>query len=187
MIIFIIFNLDVVVTQTVEIEGELSEAEGFLRAMDIEFKTLPANRKQNSQQKLNDYKAEHKNLTTNFQKAKYQAESLALKGGPNARSKLQNANQKLDSSTATLEQTRNILYQTEQIGDAVITDLESQKEKLVDARDKVKETKRFTVDAKQILRMMGNRALMHKACVMLTIVLLFGAIIGIGYYGIVGK
>eukprot|EP00429_Kryptoperidinium_foliaceum_P122306 CAMPEP_0176330476 /NCGR_PEP_ID=MMETSP0121_2-20121125/76046_1 /TAXON_ID=160619 /ORGANISM="Kryptoperidinium foliaceum, Strain CCMP 1326" /LENGTH=72 /DNA_ID=CAMNT_0017673275 /DNA_START=54 /DNA_END=268 /DNA_ORIENTATION=+ len=72
---------------------------------------------------------------------------MALKGGPNARSKLLNANQRLDSSTATLEQSRNILYQTENIGDAVITDLESQKEKLVDAREKVKDTKRFTVDA----------------------------------------
>mmetsp|Transcript_40579 Transcript_40579/g.80702 ORF Transcript_40579/g.80702 Transcript_40579/m.80702 type:complete len:213 (+) Transcript_40579:44-682(+) len=180
-------NVDTVVAQTVEIEGELSEAEGFIRAMDVEFKTMSANDKRNAQQKVNDYKAEHQQMVTNFQGAKFKAESMALKGGPNARSKLLNANQRLDSSTATLEQSRNILYQTENIGDAVITDLESQKEKLVDAREKVKDTKRFTVDAKQILRMMGNRALMHKACVMLTIVLLFGAIIGIGYYGIVAK
>lgn len=178
---------DVVVTQTVEIEGELSEAEGFLRAMDVEFKTMAANEKRNAQQKVNDYKQEHRQMQNNFQTAKYKAESLALKGGPNARTKLLNANQKLDDSTATLEKTRNILNQTEAIGDTIITDLESQKETLVDARDKVKETKRFTVDAKQILRMMGNRALMHKACVMFTIVLLFGAIIGIGYYGIVKK
>jgi vesicle transport through interaction with t-SNAREs protein 1 len=171
----------------VEIEGELSEAEGYIRAMDVEFKTMAVNEKRNAQQKVNDYKAEHKQLTTNFQAAKYKAESLALKGGPNARTKLLNANQKLDSATATLEQSRNILYQTEAIGDAVITDLEGQKEKLVDAREKVKDTKRFTVDAKHILRMMGNRALMHKACVMFTILLLFGAIIGIGYYGIVKK
>lgn len=175
------------VTQTVEIEGELSEAEGFLRAMDVEFKTMAANEKRTAQQKVNDYKQEHRQMQNNFQTAKYKAESLALKGGPNARTKLLNANQKLDESTATLEKSRNILNQTEAIGDTIITDLESQKETLVDARDKVKETKRFTVDAKQILRMMGNRALMHKACVMLTIVLLFGAIIGIGYVGIVKK
>lgn len=178
---------DTVVTQTVEIEGELSEAEGFLRAMDVEFKTMAANEKRNSQQKVNDYRAELKTLQSNFQNAKYKAESLALKGGASARTKLINANQKLDSATATLEQSRNILYQTEAIGDTIITDLEGQKEMLVDAREKVKDTKRFTVDAKHILRMMGNRALMHKACVMLTIVLLFGAIIGIGYYGIVAK
>lgn len=176
-----------VVSQTVEIEGELSEAEGFLRAMDVEFKTMAANKKQASQQKVTDYKTDLKTLQTNFQTLKYKAESAALKGGPNARAKLLNANQKLDSATATLEQSRNILYKTEAIGDTIITDLEGQKEMLVDAREKVKDTKRFTVDAKQILRMMGNRALMHKACVMLTIVLLAGAIIGIGYYGIVAK
>lgn len=175
------------VTQTVEIEGELSEAEGFLRAMDVEFKTMAASDKRNSQQKVADYRAELKTLQSNFLNTKFKAESLALKGGANARAKLLNANQKLDSATATLEQSRNILYRTEAIGDTIITDLEGQKEMLVDARDKVKETKQFTLDAKGILRMMGNRALMHKACVMLTIVLLFGAIIGIGYYGIIAK
>jgi vesicle transport through interaction with t-SNAREs protein 1 len=179
--------VDVVVSQTVEIEGELSEAEGFIRAMEVEFKSLSAAEKRNAQQKVNDFRAELKQMTANFQQAKYNAESLALKGGGSARTKLLNANQRLDSSTATLEQSRQILYQTEAIGDAVISDLENQKEKLVDAREKVKDTKRFTVDAKHILRMMSNRALMHKLCVMLTILLLFGAIIGIGYYGIVMK
>jgi hypothetical protein len=43
------------------------------------------------------------------------------------------------------------------------------------------------MDAKYVLRMMGNRALMHKAMVMFAIVVLFGAIIGVGYYGIVGR
>ena len=181
------FISDTVVSQTVEIEGELSEAEGFLRAMDVEFKTMAASDKRNSQQKVTDYRAELKTLQSNFLNTKFNAESLSLKGGANARAKLLNANQKLDSATATLEQSRNILYRTEAIGDTIITDLEGQKEMLVDARDKVKETKQFTLDAKGILRMMGNRALMHKACVMLTIVLLFGAIIGIGYYGIIAK
>jgi vesicle transport through interaction with t-SNAREs 1 len=178
---------DIVVTQTVEIEGELSEAEGYVKAMDVEFKMLSANEKRNCQQKVTDYKSSLRQMQSDFSGAKFKAESLALKGGPNARNKIMTASQKLDSSTATLEQSRNILNQTEQIGDTIIMDLESQKETLVDAREKVKETKRFTVDAKQILRIMSNRALMHKACVMLTIVLLFGAIIGIGYYGIVAK
>jgi cytochrome c biogenesis factor len=49
--------VDVVVSQTVEIEGELSEAEGFIRAMDVEFKSLSAAEKRNAQQKVNDFRA----------------------------------------------------------------------------------------------------------------------------------
>lgn len=155
--------------------------------MEVEFRTMASTEKRNAQQKVTEYKSEYKQIVDSFQSSKYNAESIALKGGSDARTKLLNVNQKLDSSTATLEQSRNILMQTEKIGDTIITDLESQKEHLVESKDKVKETKKFTIDAKHILRMMGNRALMHKACVMFTILILAGAIVGIAYYGLVGK
>ena len=58
------------------------------------------------------------------------------------------------------------------VGDSIILNLESQREHLADADEKVRDTKKITVDAKYILRMMGNRALMHKACVMVTILIL---------------
>jgi len=175
-----------VINQTIEIEGEMAEAEGYLRAMEVEFKTLPAVDKKSAQQKLNDSKADFKQMSSKYQSAKFKAESMALKTGGSANSKNQSANQKLDNATATLEQSRNVLHQTEQIGDTIIQDLEGQKETLVETKEKVKETKRYTGDARSILRMMGNRALLHKAIVMLTIVALFGAIVGVGYYGFTG-
>jgi hypothetical protein len=58
------------------------------------------------------------------------------------------------------------------VGDSIISNLETQRENLVDADEKVRDTKKITIDAKYVLRMMGNRALMHKACVMLTILIL---------------
>ncbi len=178
-------NVDLVISSSVEIEGELSEAEGYLRAMDVEFRTMSSVEKRSAQQKVTDYRDEYRLMLQKYQTGKFNAEALALKGGPSARTKLLTANQKLDQSTATLEQSRMILNQTEQIGNTIISDLESQKETLVRAQDKVTETRQFTMDAKKVLQIMGNRAVMHKCCVMFTIVVLLGVIGVIAYYGFI--
>jgi vesicle transport through interaction with t-SNAREs 1 len=183
----ILLIIDAVISACVELEGELSETEGYLRAMDIEFKTLPSAEKRGAQQKANDYKEEYKELLQRYQTAKFHAEAQALKGGPSARTKLLNANQKLDQSTAMLEQSRMILAQTEQVGNTIISDMENQKETLVSASDKVKETRQFTVDAKRVLSMMGRRAVMHKICVGFTILVLFAGICVIIYFGFLKK
>jgi len=166
-------NVDNVISATVELEGELSEAEGYLRAMEIEFRTISSADKKNAQQKTNDYKDEYRQLQENFKKVKNNADLIVMKNNvPNSQTKLVTFNQKLDSSTALLEKSRQTLAQTDALGDNIISNLEAQRENLVDADEKVRDTKKIAVDAKYVLRMMGNRALMHKACVMLTIVIL---------------
>ena len=110
-----------------------------------------------------------------------------MKGGPSARTKLIAANQKLDMSTATLEQSRMLVAQTEQIGNTVIADMENQKETLLDAQDKVKETRQFTLDAKLVLRSMGTRAVIHKICIISTIIILAAVIGVIVYFGFLKK
>lgn len=170
-----------------EIEGELSEAEGYLRAMDVEFRTMASVDKRSAQQKVTDYKDEFRQMQQSYQTSKFNAEATALKSGANARTKLVTANQKLDQSTVTLEQSRMILHQTEQIGNTILTDMENQKETLMSAQDKVKETRQFTTDAKGILRMMGNRAFMHKICIWFTIIFLAAVIGTISYCGFIGQ
>lgn len=155
--------------------------------MDIEFRSMASSDKRSAQQKVTDYREELKRLHQNFQSAKFNAESIALKAGPSSRAKLLNANQKLDNSTAALEQSRMLIAQAENTGNVIITDMESQKELLTDARTKVKETKDFTVEARRVLKSMGNRAIMHKICVMLTIIGLAGAIGAVAYYGFAKK
>lgn len=180
-------NIDTVISATVEIEGELSEAEGYVRAMDVEYRTASSTDKK---KKVSDYKDEYKALYENFQSAKRTAETSALKSNGNsaaARNKLLTANQKLDQSTATLEESRKILAQTENIGNTIIDNMEAQKETLTRAQEKVKETKGFTDQAKDVLRQMGNRAVMHKICVMFTILVLLGAICGLIYYKLEGS
>jgi len=180
-------NVDAVISSSVEIEGELSEAEGFLRAMDVEYRTLPSSDKRNAQQKVNDYRDEYRMILQRFQQTKFNAESQALKTGPSARTKLLSANQKLDQSTLQLEQSRMLVAQTEQIGNNILTDLEGQKEVLMDAQGRVKETRGFTLEAKKVLRLMGNRAFMHKCCIMFLIFFLAGIIGVIAYYGFLKK
>lgn len=178
---------DSVIASSVEIEGELSEAEGYLRAMDVEFRSISSAEKRSTQQKLTEYRDEYKDMLQKYQTAKFNAEAQALKGGPNARTKLLNSNQKLDSSTALLENSRQVLAQTERVGGTILTDLESQKEQLVTAKDHVTETRNFTSEARIVLRSMGTRAIMHKICVYATIIILAGVIGIIVYYGFVKK
>jgi len=180
-------NVDSVISTVVDMEGELSEAEGYLRAMDIEFRSMATSDKRSSQQKVTEYREELRNLHNSFQTSKANAEALALKSSSSARTKLINLNQKLDASTATLEKSRAIIADTENIGDQIITDMESQKEKLQDAKEKVKDTKSLTSEARRVLRTMGYRNVMHKICVACTIVILFGAIVGIGYWVFASK
>lgn len=165
------------------IDVELSEAEGYKKAMEAEFRQISTTEKRTAQQKLTEYNEEFARLQNSYATSKSTAENLAMSKGPAARSKLLNANQRLDESTATLEQTRQLVAQTETIGNTVLTDLGSQKEKLVDAREKVKETKNFTTEARRVLKMMGNRAIMHKIFIFLLIIGLGAAIVATGYYG----
>lgn len=147
--------------------------------------------KKSAQQKVSDYKDELRNLSSQFQIAKYQAEAAALNGGSQARTKLLAGNQRMDNSTAAWEQRRMLVGQTEDIGDTIVPSpavfMSRQKEQRMDARDKVKETKEFTVDAKGILVMMGRRAIIHKICVIFTILALLAAIIAIAYYSLIKK
>jgi vesicle transport through interaction with t-SNAREs 1 len=158
--------------------------------MDVEFRTMSSLEKKTAQSKLNDYREELRQLQSTYSTSKLNAEAMALKGGGNTsaqRNKLLNSNQKLDQSTATLEQSRQILQRTQVIGDTVLTDLESQREQLQDAKSKVSETKDFTSEARQVLRTMGNRAVIHKICVIFTIIALAAAIVATGYYGVTKK
>jgi vesicle transport through interaction with t-SNAREs 1 len=155
--------------------------------MDVEFRTMMGAEKKTASQKVTEFRDEYKQMTQTFQTTKQQAESTALKNGPAARTKLIAANQRLDKSTATLEQSRMLIAQTEQVGDTIITDLESQKESLKSSQAKVQQTQQYTVDAQGVLRTMGRRAVIHNILMMLIIFVLFGVICVIVYYLFIQK
>lgn len=179
-------NVDSVIAISVEIESELSETEGYLKAMDVEQRTIPPQDKRSTSEKVQEYRSEYRERLNNFKTAKHNAEALALRGGANAnRIKLLNTNSRLDASTATLEQSRQLVAQTEGIGTTILTDMSQQREILMDADDKVEETRGYTKDAKGILTMMSNRAYYHKLCIYAWILFLFVAIVTVIYYGFI--
>lgn len=178
--------IDDVISITVEIESELSESEGYLRAMDVEHRTVGPQDKRSAQEKVQDYRNEYREMLTKFKTAKHEAELLALRGGGNeSRARLLKANARLDSSTATLQNSRQLVSQTEQIGGTILTDMAVQREILLNADEKVEETRGFTSQAKGVLKMMSNRALYHKVCIYAWIVILFIAILCIVYFGFI--
>jgi vesicle transport through interaction with t-SNAREs protein 1 len=184
-LIVMLICADAVISVSVEIDSELSEAEGYLRAMDVEYRGMVASNKKAGAVKMAEYREEYKQLLQKFTVTKQKAESEALKSGPAARVKLVTANQRLDQSTATLENSRMLIAQTEVVGQTIMTDLEGQKETLQGAQSNVQETKQYTEDAKSVLTLMYRRAIMHNAGMMLIIVILFGVMCVIVYYGFV--
>lgn len=110
-----------------------------------------------------------------------------MKNGPAARVKLITANQRLDQSTATLENSRMLIANSEATGNVIIDDLTSQKQSLQGAQSKVQETQQFTSDAKGVLKVMFRRAIMHNVIMAVIILVLFGVIVIIAYYGLINN
>ena len=128
-----------------------------------------------------------KQLHQSFLRTKEEAELLSLKTGSTSRAKLLSSNQKLDNSTLALEQSRQIIAQTDQIGNAVLSDIENQKETLIGAQAKVDETRGFTSNAKNVLIAMGNRAIRHTCCVATVIIFLLGLNVLVIYFAFIDK
>lgn len=165
---------DAIISLSVDIECELVEAEAYIRAMDIEFRSIPSGEKKATSIKVNEYKEELKQLGISFSKTRRDAEEVAMKAGSASRAKLIAANQKLDKSTAALEQSRQLIAQSDALGNNILSDMENQKEQLIESKVKVDETIGFTDNARAVLITMGNRALRHTACVAFVIFLLAG-------------
>ena len=80
-------------------------------------------------------------------------------------------------------QSRALVEETEKVGSATLSDLENQREVLMDASGKVDQTRTYAEDARHILKQMANRAFWNKFCVYIWILILFAAIITIVYFG----
>eukprot|EP01041_Mallomonas_annulata_P003103 gene3103-6093_t len=151
-------NTDTILSLSVDIEGELAEAEAYLRAMDFEFRAMVSSEKRSISEKVSAYKTEYTSLVSTFKTIKHSAESYALKANAHNQLNRQSASEKLDKTTESLEHSRRIVADTENIGRNVITDLTSQKEKIISASQNVQETKNVTFDTKLILQKMGTKA-----------------------------
>lgn len=166
-----------------ELEAELSEAEGYLRALDVEFKTMSATNKRLIQAKMTEYRDEYQHMIKKYRDTKSKAEDAVVKTSEGTRKQIYDANKTLDKSTVDLLQSKQLVARTEQTGFVIMDDLENQRDKLTGANAYVKDTKQYTIDARKILKNMGQRAVLQKLGMYLLIVALLAIIVVELVYG----
>jgi len=181
-------NVDTIISISIDIEGEITEAEGFKKALEIELRSIIVGDKKGMQTKLIDYNKELKGIVEEYRKSKFDAEKKALTSENNnaqSRAKLMKNTTKLHNSTKTLENSRMLVAQTEGIGSTIMSDLEGQKELLESSHENVKSANQYAGDSKYVLRMIGNRAIIHMISMYLINIILFGLICIVIYYGFI--
>ena len=178
-------NNDIVIQTTVEIDSEVSECEAYLRAMDVESKSMSASDKAEGRKKTQEYREDYKDTVKNYQAARREALAVVNKQGTTGRNKLIQQGSRLDRSTDILMSSKSLVANSEEIGGKILSDLENQKEVLLDADMKVQGTKGIAEDARDILKMMGARAFWHKCCIYTWIISLFVVICVLIFYGFI--
>ena len=182
----------------IEAQSELLEAEGYLHALDLEFRLMVSAEKSKLHGRLKSYREDYQVRLTHLHAIKQEIEGVEEKNDavPNQCRPVDvtfdiqgglRTNALLDRSTNSLEQSRQIVANTEIIGKNVISDLESQREQLLGAKENLSETKDFAGIAKRLLRSMGRKALMQKFSLIFTIISLFAVICLIIYFGLAKK
>jgi hypothetical protein len=175
-------DINKIVRLSVDCEGELSESEAYLRAMEVEVGEIIMSQRRQFQEKVQTHTRDYSSMVERFELVKRKAEAEALKSMPNSHSKLISANSKLDQSSTLLEESLRTVGQTEQIGDNTLDQLADQRGHLQTAREKVEDTAGVADRAHGLLQMMENRAFRHKVCVWFIILALSAANISIIYY-----
>jgi Snare region anchored in the vesicle membrane C-terminus len=173
----------------VECEDELSEIEGFWKAMEVEVQDMISTDKQYNQRKLDGYAGELKQLRDVYKELRNKSNIVSQKNDATSikRRALLDANDRLDKSTKSIQKSQFSINDTEQVGYVIIADLESQREKLTGAGINVDETKGITHSARRALNQISNRVLMQKLSLLVLILILFCAIWLLFYYGILSR
>ena len=162
-----------------EIDGLLGEAAGALDELEREAHSA-AERQQAAR-----YRSDYTALAKDVARARDRQSLLGGGGGGGAGGAGgagAAASSAMDRGTALLEQSLRVTAETEDVGVAIMGDMHGQREQLVDAHDRVKETRQFTRDAHRIMRAMGRREVVHKVMLVSTILILLVAIGLVTYY-----
>ena len=170
----------------VEIEQEIAEAASFLSSMELEYNDMSPSEKRAVQQRLKSHKDGLKRLRDSIFKLKLiQGSTSIIESNNIAGNTLLSATQgSLDNATSTLESSRKLVADTEAVGGNVISDLYSQREKLLGAQGNVQTMQSSTATAKKVLSSMSSRALTLKVFLVFLNLLLACLIGMLVYYGL---
>lgn len=132
------------------------------------------------QAKVNMYRDELEGLVRDLERAQLMArESNAVSSNTNQNSQYERLiknNDRLAKSSKLLKDTHRIVAETEEVGIAVLDTLASQRESLLGAHEKVRETGAMTTEVRRILQRMTRRILTNTIVLYTTIFVLVVAI-----------
>jgi vesicle transport through interaction with t-SNAREs 1 len=165
----------------------IKEATEALRHMDMEARQSGPSERAKMQDKVRMYRNDIGTLQKDLEREElvgerqeqYNAQRARTQFGAVAsdaqRAKLDATSGRLDKTTATLQTARSQLYETQDIAGGVMNDLGAQREQLLNAHGRVRETTQFTTDARSVLKQMGRRALTNKVILWFIILVLIAA------------
>lgn len=167
----------------VEAEGELFEAEGYLKAMEIEKSCSLSDRYNNVFRRCRD---EYEVAIRIVEKLKVMAKSASIKGGVNFInwSLNQTEKQRIENQLAVLESSKSIVNETDKIGSDILSVLKDNREALLGAKINIDETKQSSLEAGEILVIIENRVDLKFRILLLLIILLLAAILSLVYFSI---
>uniref|UniRef100_A0A7S1C7L7 Vesicle transport v-SNARE N-terminal domain-containing protein n=1 Tax=Bicosoecida sp. CB-2014 TaxID=1486930 RepID=A0A7S1C7L7_9STRA len=168
------------------------DAEGTVQAMELEARSVAPSEKRRLTGRIRTYRAELSAARTDLERAQTRGDRDALMAGgsrdavsresASQRGRIEEATARMDRSTAVLEETRRTVMETEEVGVGIMGNLHSQRETLLRAHDKVKETNRLTTRARRVLNNIKRRACYNQALLWVVILFLLGAIGAVVYF-----
>nr|CCA25132.1 conserved hypothetical protein [Albugo laibachii Nc14]CCA25766.1 conserved hypothetical protein [Albugo laibachii Nc14] len=178
----ILQNNGSVTSEIQQVEAAITEVKRCLKLMSVELRGKPAQLRNQMQGKLSVYRNEMDGMIRDYERAKLRArENKALSSssrkGPDALyERVQSSTHRLQRSSTQLDQSRRLVAETEQIGVSVLDSLSQQRESLLSAHQKVRETQDVTRDTRKLLKLMTRRILKNHVILWSVIVLLVIAI-----------
>jgi vesicle transport through interaction with t-SNAREs 1 len=158
--------------------------------MGVEVSGMVPSESRYIKQKLETYKKQYEGLNSLFVTSKSRMlDSLSKQAQPPVLdTKAFSAVKEIgDRATMSLENSRQIVAETEKIGSEVISELEEQREKLVSAKSNIEVTRGSAVDARGVLSSMTTKAFFLNVFLVFMNLLLLAIIAMIVYFGYIMK
>ncbi|KAG6576463.1 kinesin-like protein [Phytophthora cinnamomi] len=161
-------------------QARVVEAQRCMKLMTVEVRGRQPSLRKAMQTKINMYRDELQGLIRDLERAQLMArEGRATSSTVNQTSQYERLiknNDRLTKSSKKLEDTHRIVAETEEVGIAVLDTLAQQRESLLGAHEKVRETGAMTTEARRILQRMTRRIITNTIVLYTTIFVLIVAI-----------
>jgi len=161
-------------------EKDLEEAFDVLERMEFEVRSLPSSEKVSVNARLKSFRADldsHRRKIRRAEDASFGRRDSGLSGATanSVQERFARSTSKLVEGKDRLSEARKIAAQTEEVGQGIMGELQSQRETLIHARDEVHGVNDNLTRGQGLLRTMTRRAVMQKVmlwCVVLILVVI---------------